>query len=451
MERSLSGLSVKCLLPFVCALWVCAFGAQNSDWVLTNVNVVDLERGRIVAGRSIRVRDDRILAIEAAVQDGRTAGQTAIDGQGSFVIPGLFDMHVHLGLTTGVVSDASLSSHLQQGVLGVRDLGFPIDSLSVISKLASGTSPEGASAPRIWFVGPILNAPSTTSAPQIVQVSDRPGITSIVEQVAAGGGMAVKIHDRLSRAAYADVAAAARTHGLSVVGHIPALVPIDDVIKERQRSVEHLGGTTHGLLMSCSRDRNARERAAAALVPNDFFRLPRVTMSAAHLTSLLDGFDATQCAGVARRLSEAGSWQVPNLVLWRIWATTGADYPETPSAEDVAARARLYRTMLNLTRILHRENVPIMAGTDNIAPIHDELELLVDAGLSALDALRAATVQPAKFLDVDGSSGLVKPGFHADLALLKGNPLLDIRNTRQVASIILRGKYSQVTSAGSVR
>src|SRR5262249_51849711 len=163
--------------------------------------------------------------------------------------------------------------------------------------------------------------------------------------------------------------------GLPVVGHIPALVPIDDVIKERQRTVEHLSGVTHGILMACSSDPTARQRAATALVPDDFFRLPRLTMSAAHLTPLLSGFEATRCVGVARRMREAGSWQVPTLVMWKLWATTGADYPETPSTDDVSARRRLYRTMLEITRILHREHVPIMVGTDNVGSIHDELAL----------------------------------------------------------------------------
>ena len=86
---------------------------------------------------------------------------------------------------------------------------------------------------------------------------------------------AVKIHDRLSRETYTQIAEAARARGLPVVGHIPVLVPIEDVIKERQRDVEHLGGLTHGILMACSHGSAARQRLAAALVPEDVARCPR--------------------------------------------------------------------------------------------------------------------------------------------------------------------------------
>ena len=113
--------------------------------------------------------------------------------------------------------------------------------------------------PRIWYVGPALNAPSTLSVPIHAPVADRSAVTAIVIGLRPGG-TAVKIHDRLSRETYTQIAEAARARGLPVVGHIPALVPIEDVIKERQRSVEHLGGLTHGILMACSHDSAARQR-----------------------------------------------------------------------------------------------------------------------------------------------------------------------------------------------
>ena len=241
--------------------------------------------------RTLHIRDDRIAAIvepPAAVQ---VAGLRTVDGQGSFVIPGLYDMHVHLlpiseedlvrGLgTNGAVPDRALSSRIDQGVLGVRDMGFPIDAIDVLARLARGGNGDAAAAPRIWYVGPSLNAPSALSVPIQAQVADRSAVTAIVDRIAAAGGMAVKIHERLSRETYTQIAEAARARGLPVVGHIPTLVPIEDVIKERQRSVEHLGGLTHGILLACSRDSAARQRLAAALVPEDVGRLVRVSMSA---------------------------------------------------------------------------------------------------------------------------------------------------------------------------
>jgi imidazolonepropionase-like amidohydrolase len=381
------------------------------------------------------------------------------------VIPGLYDMHVHLvtdgpenpdvGRQVSNIPPRALASRIDQGVLGVRDMGFPIDSIDILARLVRGGNGDASAAPRIWYVGPALNAPSTLSAPIHAPVADRSAVTAIVDRIAAAGGTAVKMHDRLSRETYTQIAEAARARGLPVVGHIPALVPIEDVIKERQRSVEHLGGLTHGILMACSHDSAARQRLAAALVPEEFGRLVRVSMSAEHLTPLLDGFDAAQCAAVARRLREADVWQVPTLVLWKAMATSGPG-SRVPAAQ-LAAWHRLNRTMIDITRILHAERVPMMTGADNIefaiagGSLHDELAALVDAGLTPLEALRAATVEPARFLNTAAVSGLVKPGFQADIVLLKANPLVDIANTRRVAGVVLRGKYHQVSTVAAAR
>ena len=435
--------------------------AQDPGWILTNVQIVDLERGRVLDARTLHIRDDRIAAIVESPTAVQAAGLRTIDGQGSFVIPGLYDMHVHLvtnaaesdrafSLERGALPDRVLSSRIDQGVLGVRDMAFPIDSIDVLARLVRGGNGDASAAPRIWYVGPALNAPSALSVPIHAPVADRSAVTAIVDRIAAAGGTAVKIHDRLSRETYTQIAEAARARGLPVVGHIPALVPIEDVIKERQRSVEHLGGLTHGILMACSRDSAARQRLAAALVPEDFARLVRVSMSAEHLTPLLDGFDAAQCTAVARRLREADVWQVPTLVLWKLWASTGPGSPRA-SADQLAAWQRLNRTMIDITRILHAERVPMMAGADNLLSLHDELAALVDAGFTPLEALRAATVEPARFLNTAAISGLVRPGFQADVVLLKGNPLVDIANTRQVAGVVLRGKYHQVSTVAAAR
>lgn len=167
-------------------------------------------------------------------------------------------------------------------------------------------------------------------------------------------------------------------------------------------------------------------------------------MGADHLTQLIDGFDAKQCEQVTARLKRGGVWQVPSLLLWKWWAT---DTTEHPTALDLAARRRLYATTMELTRILHRGGVSILAGTDNLEPLQEELAALVAAGLSSLDALRSATSLPAQFLGVADSIGLVKSGFVADLALLQGDPIADISNTRNVLAVVLYGRLHAVSPA----
>jgi imidazolonepropionase-like amidohydrolase len=430
-------------LILACVLVAHTLRAQDAAWVLTNVHIVDVEGGRILLGRNIHVRGDRMMATGANSSHRSLPELHRIDGGGAFVIPGLYDMHVHVGMT-GVVDDSAFTRRVREGVVGVRDMGFPLDSLPVLSQLSRRSRDGPVGRPGVWYVGPTLNAPSTMSFPQHLQVADSAAVDSAVVRIAAAGATAIKIHDRLSRDAYEQVTRAARAVGLPVVGHLPASVPIVYIIKARQRSVEHFGGLTHGILMACSRDASARQRVAAVIVPHDFPRLYQLTMSAAHLTPLLDGFDAERCAVLARRLRAADSWQVPTLTMWKVWATTVPDSQQMPSAADLAVRRRLYRTILNVTRLFFRQHVPLMAGTDELGSIHDELAALVDAGLAPADALRAATVQPARFLGTVGSRGAVKPGYIADFVLLEGNPLIDIHNSRRVVGVVLGGGYRNV-------
>jgi len=149
--------------------------AQDSGWLLTNVQIVELERGRVLGARPLHIRDDRIAAIVESPTAVQVAGLRTIDGQGSFVIPGLYDMHVHLVtnaaeseqaffLERGALPDRVLSSRIDQGVLGVRDMAFPIDSIDVLARLVRGGNGDASAVPRIWYVGPALNAETIAGA-----------------------------------------------------------------------------------------------------------------------------------------------------------------------------------------------------------------------------------------------------------------------------------------------
>jgi hypothetical protein len=116
-------------------------------------------------------------------------------------------------------------------------MAFPINSIDVLARLVRGGNGDASAAPRIWYVGPSVNAPSALSVPIQAQVADRSAVTAIVDRIAAAGGTAVKIHDRLSRETYAQIAEAARSRGLPVVGHIPALVPIEVVLRRKYHQV----------------------------------------------------------------------------------------------------------------------------------------------------------------------------------------------------------------------
>lgn len=425
-----------------CAL-ACGAGPQKAGsqaWTLTNVNVVDVQQGVIQREAAIRIADGRIVGIMPMAPAATRGDTSVIDGRSTYVIPGLYDMHTHIA-AKGQIDDSMLVRLVDSGVLGVRDMGSPIDLLESLAALRDeGTWPR--LSPRVWFVGPTVNLPPLDPEwPAFVDATSLATVREAVSRVRQHGGVAVKVHDNLDEATYGAITAYARAERLPVVGHIPALLTVGDVIAARQRSVEHLGGLAHGLLMACSRDSGAHARLSDPLATKVFGRLYRVSMSAAHLAPLLDSFDSTMCEAVAGNLRRSEVWQVPNLLLWKWWAV---DTSTKPTVSDIAARRRLYRTTMEMTGILFRAGAPLLVGTDDLGSIQDEMELLVEAGLPAPAVLRAATYDAATFLGVADTIGAVRTGYAADLVLLAGNPLEDIAAVRQVDAVVIRGTVRRV-------
>lgn len=405
--------------------------ASSDVWAITDVAVIDVVQGRVQTGQTILINGDRIAAIESAEGFDVPTGVPEMSAPGTFVIPGLFDMHVHLFSDPG--PKARLTEHLKNGVLGVRDMGMPMDSIALLRAIVESAS---APVPRVWYSGPILQETHTYGISQIV-VPDTVAARRMVDSLAAAGATSIKVHDLLSTELHAAVVRAAREVGLPVVGHIPITMTPDQVIAANQRSIEHLG-QTRGLLAGCSATASLDRETSQRLLNDSTYYL--VLTSGDYLAPVLAAFDARRCEDLAARLAQAEIWQVPTLVLWRDWSR---GFPWGPPG-DAAHVAELLPTALRITAMLDEAGAPIMAGTDNGGSIHDELELLVSAGLSRGDALRAATISPATFLGVADSIGAVAPGYTADLLILDGNPLEDIGNTRSIRSIIARGRLLNV-------
>jgi hypothetical protein len=413
----------------------CARGpsASSDIWAITDVAVIDVIQGRVNADQTIVIKGDRIDAIVSSANANVPEGVSVVRAPGTFVIPGLFDMHVHLFSSPRNVT-AELMRHLKDGVLGVRDMGMPLDSIPRLRAIADSPSTP---VPRVWFSGPILEETDSHSINRIV-VTDTGAARQVVETLAAAGVTSIKVHDLLSPELYGAVARAASSAGLPVVGHVPITMTTDQLIGGNQHSIEHLG-QTGGLLASCSAngriDRDLSDRLLRDPRYYQFFT------GSAYLVPVLTTFDADRCADLARRLAQAEIWQVPTLVIWRAWSH---GFPWGPP-EDMVHVRELLPIALRITAMLNDAGAPIMAGTDNVGTIHDELELLVSAGLSRAEALRAATISPATFLGFADSIGAVAPDYTADLLILDGNPLDDIRNTRRIRSIIWRGRLLNPT------
>jgi imidazolonepropionase-like amidohydrolase len=332
-----------------------------------------------------------------------------IDGTGKYLMPGMWDMHVRLGSDEAVrqhflrqpitglrdtrlpslsLAEPDLVHYLRQGITGVRDMGSPLERTAALRKeVSSGRRP----GPRIITSGPMLDGAPGTMTPPVVRVAATPaearqGVDDLdtlrVDHLSVGS--------HLSRDAYLSLIERARQYRRLVVGPLPATVSVREAVEERHKSVEHLSGVAS----DCAA---GRERLRV---------------------------DERRCGELMQTLARYSAYQTPTLGKLRM------DLDEAGFGH-----AQL------LVRRMAAASVPVLAGSGGVNDLAGELAQLVSAGLTPAQALRAATLTPAEYLNQTDRLGTVAPGRWADLVLLSANPLEDIKNVRHVAGVSVAGRF----------
>jgi amidohydrolase family protein len=451
---------MKTLTALVLSVLTAAGLRAQSAVAFTHVTVIDMTAATPKRDRTVLVSGDRIVAIGSAGATKIPRDAQVVDASGRFLIPGLWDMHVHLGET-----ERSLPLYVANGVTGVRDMGGdPKKVFAWRERTASGA----LLGPRIVACGPIIDGPDPAAhGPTVVAGSPEEGRKAVAD-LARSGSDCVKVYDRLPRPVYFAIVHEAKKRRLPVVGHSPLSVTTAEASDAGQRSIEHLGTIFEG---SSSIEPELRRLEAAPPPAGDPSEFPR--RIAARGERMLDTYDERKAAALFRRLAKNRTWQVPTLVVkrgqafiddlsrsgderlkyipapdrewWRPEKNFFARY-RTPGY--ITFKKRLYRRELELVAAMQRAGVPLLTGTDVSSAwvfpgfsVHDELGLFVEAGLTPMEALQAATRGPATFLGELASSGTVERGKTADLVLLDADPLRDIRNTRKIRAVVLKGRY----------
>jgi hypothetical protein len=390
------------------------------------------------------VSGERITAVGRAGTVRVPRGALVVEAAGKFLIPGLWDMHVHLSTAT----ELALPALVANGVTGVRDMGGDMDEIDGWRRRIKAGALVG---PRVVRVGPVVDGPKP-DAPFRLTVTDAAEARRAVAALKRRGADAVKVHNAVPRAAYFALAGEARRLRVTFVGHIPREVTPLEASDAGQRSLEHTESLFENVIHGASRrGLSAREGLAQALA----------------------AYEDERAAELFRRFRRNGTWYDPVLVTYRSFAFR-ADFAAAPDprnryaaastrrgwdkyqpvnrgvpAETVALRKSVFARLLELVGLMRREGVGLLAGTDaggirDVVPgfsLHDELALLVRAGLTPSEALQAATRNPAAFLGVSDSLGTVETGKLADLVLLDASPLEDIENTRKIAAVVVGGRY----------
>lgn len=436
--------------------------AQSRSIAIERVNVVDVARGTIVPDQTVIVERDRITAVVPAATAQTPPNALRVAGSGKFLIPGLWDAHVHV---IGWELDRLLLPLLvANGVTSVRDMFGELGAAEATRRRVLDGAVLG---PRIISSGHILDGrPAIWNGS--VSVADSAGARHAVDSLASHGAPFIKVYSRLTEDELRAVADEARRHHLRFAGHVPMLVSAATASDLGQASVEHLTG----MLSGCSTvDDDVRGELRAAVASRGGWNAANVVLRR-ETGRILANFDSTTCSDLGRRLARNGTWLVPTTTVLHSVAflddTALAADPRLKyipraireswnprsdfrfrmlTSEDWTARKRAYTRQIELIRVLHDAGVSFLAGTDLGNPftfagfsLHEELARLVDAGLTPAEALRAATLGPASFMQLADSLGTVERGKVADLVLLDANPLTDIRNTTRIAAVVLRGK-----------
>jgi imidazolonepropionase-like amidohydrolase len=462
------GLSKRALLTFSSILLCCSCSSRRPQpLAITHVIVIDATGTAPRPDTTVLILDGRIAAIGSSNSISIPRNAQILDGTGKFLIPGLADMHVHLtgaGEPTGS-REFILPLLLANGITTVRDMGGKVEYLRA---LREGVESGHRLGPQIFFSGPYLDGDPPGYQPSVV-VKSASEAREAVDHLVAQHVDFIKTQSRLSREAYFAIADESREKHIRFLGHVPDRVSALEASQVGQASIEHLTG----VLLACST--NEEELRQEQFVPDPPKWTPEQSLirSRAWQRKLLDSYSAEKAEALLRTFAANGTWQVPTFPIMvhlgfmtpktdlshdprmkyipqnerNIWQEGVRERLEFRSEPDFALREEIVKRSLEIVGQMQAAGVRIMAGTDLAAPnvfpgssLHEDLAFLVQSGLTPMQALQAATKNPAEFLGKLQTQGTIKQGKFADLVLLDANPLDDIHNTQKIRAVILRGK-----------
>lgn len=455
------------ILLATCSLFCSCFAPRKSTLAITHVTVIDATGAAPQQEMTVIVTDEHIAVLGPSSSTAIPRGARIIDGIGKFLIPGLADMHVHL---TGAGEPSGsrefiLPLLVAHGITTVRDMGGAVDRLTALRQEIESGKQIG---PRIFFTGPFLDGDPPAFQPSIAIHNEEEG-RAAVRNLQAQGVDFIKTQSRLSREAYFAIAGECRGKGIRFVGHVPDTVSALEASEAGQSSIEHLTG----ILLGYSTREDELRREILTQVTAGQSSAQAKAIFEKRVRKLLNTQSLSRVSTLNQELVKNKTWQVPtfpvlvNLAfvtpktdmagdprmkyipgkLRSIWEQGRKERLNGLTPGSMALREEVIEKSLDAVGRMNAAGVRFLAGTDSAAPnafpgssLHEDLAFLVEAGLNPMQALQAATKNPAEFLGKLQTQGTIEQGKFADLLLLNANPLADIHNTQKIRAVILHGK-----------
>jgi len=435
---------------------------------------VDVAAGRVIPGQTVTIEGDRIMEVASEAAARVPAGAQVLDGRGRYLMPGLWDMHVHFRSNPvdreRVLADeneATLELFVANGVVGVREMGGDLSDhvLRWREEIKSGKRV----GPRILTAGRKLDVEKPAWPGSISTVTAEEAREAVRQMKRAGADFIKVYYNEVEAGVFRAVLDEARTQGLKVTGHLPRNLTLATAFEMG------LGGMEHGMYLRTPKgaawesylaEAKQRKKDGIAI---DGVEAPR---------RLMWMHDAAEAKRLYPQLAERGFWVTPTFMvearvryeiaerkfdgdprkryfdpaIWASWDTVSGQR-RPPAGATLEALKKASKQMRELTLEAHKAGVQLLAGTDcgvsnnYVMPgfsIHEELAAMVEAGLTPAEALRTATVNAAKWRGEWASDGSVEKGKRADLLLVRANPLTAIGAAREIDAVVQGGRvYSR--------
>ncbi len=457
------------LLLFCCLLIACSSLKTKVDVMIQHGSIIDIVNGEVSSNKILLLNADSIYGIIDEAQKSNYTAQNEIDALGKFILPGLWDNHVHFGGGDSLIQENKdlLPLYIANGITGVRDAAADI-APSVLQWRDEINRGE-LFGPRLFTSGPKLEGYNSVWLGDL-EIGTRAEMLAAFDSLQKLKVDFVKITDNtISSEIYLECLKEAKMRKMKISGHIPFALTLEQVSDAGLASVEHLGYALRA--GSPQREEVMKKVAEGKMSPADATQIfiesfDASLASAAYAKIAANGTAITPTLKISKTLAyldkddhsrdEYLSYVGPGLVKTyegRVIRAAQADEAE------IAQRHARYEKVKTLLPLLHQAGVMIIAGTDSgylnsfVYPglaLHEELILFVEAGLTPLQALQASILSGPKYLGVQDQFGTLETGKSGDVLILNGNPLEDISSTQDISTVILRGKIYNRQSLDSI-